>query len=124
MRKAGGARLAVLATLCACAVSIAAATTPAQDKTAPQPVSFNREILPILSNNCFACHGPDEKTRETKFHFDTKEGAFKKVGVIVPGDAAGSLLIEMITHPDPKQRMPPADSGHALNDKQITLLRR
>jgi mono/diheme cytochrome c family protein len=43
----------------------------------PRPVSFNREILPILSNNCFACHGPDEGSRETRFHFDTEEGAFK-----------------------------------------------
>ncbi|MGB2712905.1 MAG: DUF1553 domain-containing protein [Vicinamibacterales bacterium] len=96
----------------------------AQDKPAAAPISFNREILPILSNNCFACHGPDEKKRETKFHFDTKEGAFLKKGVIEPGNAAESLLIEMITHPDPKERMPPADSGHALTQKQIDLLRR
>ena len=95
-----------------------------QDKPARQPVSFNREILPILSNNCFACHGPDEKKRETKFHFDTKEGAFLKPGVIAPGNAAKSLLIEMITHPDPNERMPPPDSGHALTEKQIDLLRR
>ena len=64
------------------------------------------------------------KQRETKFHFDTKEGAFAKAGVIVPGNAAESLLIEMITHPDPEERMPPPDSGHALTDKQIELLKR
>jgi hypothetical protein len=95
-----------------------------QEKPPAAAISFNREILPILSNNCFACHGPDEKKRETKFHFDTKEGAFLKPGVIVPGNAAESLLVEMITHPDPKERMPPADSGHALTQKQIDLLRR
>ncbi len=90
---------------------------------ATTPVSFNRDILPILSNNCFACHGPDENKRETKFHFDTKEGAFAKPGVIEPGNAAESLLIEMITHPDPKERMPPLESGHTLTPRQIDLLR-
>jgi Protein of unknown function (DUF1553)/Protein of unknown function (DUF1549)/Concanavalin A-like lectin/glucanases superfamily/Planctomycete cytochrome C len=88
------------------------------------PISFNREILPILSNNCFACHGPDENKRETKFHFDTQEGAFRKKGVIVPGDAAGSLLVERITNPDVDERMPPAETGHVLTAKQIDLLRR
>ena len=95
-----------------------------QERLTTEPVRFNRDILPILSNNCFACHGPDEKKRETKFHFDTKEGAFLKPGVIQPGNASKSLLIEMITHPDPNERMPPADSGHALTQKQIDLLRR
>ena len=92
-------------------------------QTAP-PVSFNRDIRPILSNNCFACHGPDEKQRETKFHFDTRDGAFLEEGIIVPGSAAKSVLVKMITHPDPEQRMPPADSGHALTARQIELLRR
>src|SRR3954467_586962 len=92
--------------------------------TPPPPISFNREILPILANNCFACHGPDEKKRETKFHFDTQEGMFAKRGVIEPGNAAESLLVEKITDPNPKDRMPPPDSGHTLTQKQIDLLRR
>ena len=129
---AGGIRIIAAAATCF-AVTLAGAvvvgraqTTGAQahGKAAQPPISFNRDILPILSNNCFACHGPDEKKRETKFHFDTKEGAFAKPGVIEPGNAAESLLIEMITHPDPTERMPPADSGHALTDRQIELLRR
>jgi hypothetical protein len=91
---------------------------------APPPLSFNRDVRPILSNNCFACHGPDEKQRETKFHFDTREGAFLEDGIIVPGSAATSVLIKMITHPDPEHRMPPRDSGHALTARQIELLRR
>ena len=100
------------------------ATIQAQGAPAPVTVSFNREILPILANNCFACHGPDEKKRETKFHFDTQEGMFAKRGVIERGNAADSLLIEKITDPNPKDRMPPPESGHSLTARQIESLRR
>ena len=112
---------------CSLGLTLAAAmstTARAAGQGAPPPISFNRDIRPILSNNCFACHGPDEKQRETKFHFDTKEGAFAEDGIIVPGSAAGSMLVKRITNPDPKKRMPPPDSGHALTARQIELLRR
>ena len=96
--------VAVTASCFGMALSGAASSTPspaarAQGTAAAPPVSFNRDIRPILANNCFACHGPDEKQRETKFHFDTEEGAFAKAGVIERGNSAESLLIEMITHP-------------------------
>ncbi len=93
-------------------------------KSQDRPVDFNRDIRPILSDNCFTCHGPDEKQRQARLRFDTKEGAFAKAGVIVPGDAAKSRLIERITAQDPARRMPPPESGYRLNDKQIELLRR
>lgn len=103
-------------------VSLRAGAQPATP--APAPLSFNRDVRPILANNCFACHGPDEKKRETDFHFDTKEGMFLEEGIIVPGSAAKSVLVKKITEPDPKDRMPPPDSGHALTDAQIATLRR
>ncbi len=116
---------ALLVGFCGFGAVLAAASngaTGAQDKAA-STISFNRDIRPILANNCFACHGPDEKHRETKFHFDTEDGAHAKRGVIVPGNAAESLLYKRITNPDPDEHMPPPDSGHALTDKQIGLLR-
>ena len=112
---------------CSLGLALAAATSMtarAAGQAAVPPVSFNRDIRPILSNNCFACHGPDATKRETEFHFDTREGAFAEDGIIVPGSAAGSMLVKRITNPDPEKRMPPPDSGHALTARQIELLRR
>jgi hypothetical protein len=91
---------------------------------ANEPVDFNRDISPILSDNCFACHGPDASKRMAGLRFDTKEGAFAKVGVIVPGDSSGSRLIRRISARDPEVRMPPPSSGRTLNAGQIELLKR
>jgi Protein of unknown function (DUF1553)/Protein of unknown function (DUF1549)/Concanavalin A-like lectin/glucanases superfamily/Planctomycete cytochrome C len=126
MRMGGAARV-FLFVVCGSGAALTGAislSARVQETPAAQPLSFNRDVRPILSNNCFACHGPDEKQRETKFHFDTKEGAFAEDGIIEPGNAAKSVLIKRITNPDPDERMPPPDSGHALTDKQIDLLRR
>src|SRR5215203_251521 len=121
-----GRPLVLAAVIVSCGVALTgsprAAVSPQASGAAP--ISFNREILPILANNCFACHGPDEKKRETKFHFDTQEGMFAKRGVIERGNSAESLLVEKITDPNPKDRMPPPESGHTLTPKQIDLLRR
>jgi len=128
MRMARGTWAVIVATPClGIVLTAASASIPsAAGQNAPvlAPISFNRDIRPILANNCFACHGPDEKHRETKFHFDTEDGAYAKRGVIVPGKSADSLLVQRITNPDPDEHMPPPDSGHALTDKQIDLLRR
>jgi hypothetical protein len=108
------------------AAAIAATSTvlAASDDLRGTPVDFNRDIRPILSDTCFTCHGPDDKQRQAGLRFDTKEGAFRKPGVIVAGDAASSRLIQRITAKDPDLRMPPINSGHALTEKQIEMLRR
>jgi hypothetical protein len=124
MRKGRAGALFAAILVCGSGAASRVVVVTAQSTPPIPPVSFNREILPILANNCFACHGPDEKKRETKFHFDTEDGMFLKKGVIERGNASESLLIEKITEPNPKDRMPPPDSGHVLTDHQIDLLRR
>ncbi len=89
-------------------------------------VNFSRDIHPIFSDNCFQCHGPDEKARKAKFRLDTKEGAFRlKDGktVIVPGKSAESELFRRITTGDPDDLMPPPESNHKLTPKQIDLIK-
>jgi hypothetical protein len=121
-----GARALLSAIACASLALLHAASPAArtQDQDNARPISFNRDIRPILAENCFSCHGPDESRRATRFHFDTQEGAFSKPDVIVPGRAASSLLIHRVTAPDPARRMPPRDSGYTLTPAQIDLLRR
>jgi len=105
---------------------VLAAAVFAQDqkRQTTAPIDFNRDISPILSDTCFACHGPDPTQRKAGLRFDTKDGAFGKAGVIVPGDAKGSRLIKRITAAEPESRMPPIDSGRTLSTRQIDLLRR
>ncbi len=98
---------------------------PAASADGSKPsVDFNREVRPILSDNCFACHGPDENQRKAKLRFDTKEGAFAKPGVITPGDASKSKLYQRVSSKDQDSVMPPASSGHKLTEKQIETLKR
>jgi hypothetical protein len=95
-----------------------------QKTPAKSSVDFNREVRPILSDNCFACHGPDENQRKAKLRLDTKEGAFAKTGVITAGDASKSRLYQRISTKDENRVMPPASSGHKLSEKQIETIKR
>ena len=125
MRVTGVSPRALLFVATCFAVALAGhAAARAQENQSARSISFNRDVRPILAENCFACHGPDESRRKSLFHFDTREGAFAKSGIIVPGSAATSLLIQRITAPDPARRMPPRDSGYALTTTQMDLLRR
>jgi Protein of unknown function (DUF1553)/Protein of unknown function (DUF1549)/Planctomycete cytochrome C len=91
----------------------------------PEPVQFSRDILPILSDNCFACHGPDQNQRKADLRLDTKEGALRQANpVVVPGKSAESELILRIASTDPDEVMPPPKSNRKLTARQIDLLRR
>ncbi len=89
-------------------------------------VDFNRDIRPILSNNCFACHGPDRNLRKAKFRLDTEEGAFADRGgyhAVVPGKPQDSELYRRITAKNARERMPPAQSHKQLAARDIDLIR-
>ena len=104
-----------------------AAAAVGRDSPAKGEADFSRDVLPILSDNCFKCHGPDEKARKAKLRLDTKDGAFRvKDGktVIVPGKSAESELFKRIITSDPDDLMPPPESNHKLTAKQIELVRR
>ncbi|MCA9014943.1 MAG: DUF1549 domain-containing protein, partial [Planctomycetaceae bacterium] len=99
----------------------AAENSKPQKASAETKIDFSRDIRPILSNNCFFCHGPDEKHREADLRLDTKAGAFESA--VVPGKLKESALIERILATDADERMPPADSGKTLKPAEIELLK-
>jgi hypothetical protein len=89
------------------------------------PLDFNREIRPILSDKCFACHGPDKKNRKGKLRLDLEESVKDpKKSAVVPGKPKESELIYRITTDDEEELMPPADSGKSLTAKEKELLGR
>src|SRR6478752_2728213 len=90
-------------------------------------IQFNRDIRPILSDNCYGCHGPDKDKRKAKLRVDTKEGLFttlKDRTPIVPGKPAESEIYRRITSQDSDEIMPKSNSGKKLSPKQIALLKR
>jgi len=93
-----------------------------------QEVSFNRDIRPILSNKCFFCHGPDEKTREAGLRLDTREGALADLdgfSAVVPGNPDDSELLFRVAHDDADELMPPPEAKKGrLTKSEIALLRR
>ena len=92
-------------------------------------VEFNREIRPILSDRCFACHGPDTGNRKTKMRLDVEASAKADLGkgrfAIVPGDPTQSELFRRVTSDSKTLRMPPAYAGHdKLSEPEIEVLRK
>lgn len=92
---------------------------------ASQPLSFSRDILPILSDNCFQCHGQDAKARKGDLRLDVEADAKKSkdgIAAIVPGDAAASEIIKRILSTDPDEVMPPPKSKRTVSPSQTKLL--
>ena len=91
--------------------------------SAAEPIRFSRDILPILSDNCFHCHGNDPKHREADLRLDDREAAIKH-GAFEPGKSAASELLRRLTTTNPDEQMPPPDSNRKVTKEQIELVRR
>jgi len=92
-----------------------------------EQVQFNRDVRPILSNNCFACHGPDEGQRQAELRLDTEAGLYARrdgYSIVAAGDSRQSELFARVSSTDADLQMPPADSGHQLTSAQIETIGR
>lgn len=91
-------------------------------------LTFNRDIRPILSDHCFACHGPDEKTRKAGLRLDVEADARRVLksghSAVVPGKPDDSALMDRVTTDDAEERMPPADTKKPLTPEKIERLKR
>ncbi len=85
-------------------------------------ISFNRDIRPILSENCFHCHGPDKERREAELRLDIREDALE-AKAFTPGNPDDSELLRRVFAADPDDRMPPVDSHRTLTAAQKNLLK-
>lgn len=102
------------------------AADPAGDRERV-PIEFNRDIRPILSDNCYQCHGPDKAQRKAELRLDTEAGATADLDgrkALVPGNLEQSELYQRLTAKDENDRMPPVKSGKKLTEAQIDLFRR
>jgi mono/diheme cytochrome c family protein len=92
----------------------------------PEVVTFNTHIQPILSENCYACHGPDSGSRKADLRLDRAEFAFKPTksgqAVILKGEGASSEIIKRMRHKDPKEIMPPPATHKVVSERDIALL--
>jgi hypothetical protein len=108
------------------AAGLLAASSASAVSAAERKVDFNRDIRPILSDNCFLCHGPDPGNRKAKLRLDIREEALKPASsaepAIVPGAPEKSELVARVTQLDPDEVMPPPKHGKKLSANQIELL--
>ena len=101
---------------------------PINAEEASPKVDFSRDILPLLSENCFQCHGPDEATREAGLRLDQRDGILAEsdsgVAAVIPDSAETSELVRRIISDDPDLLMPPPESGKKLSTTDIERLKR
>lgn len=105
--------------LIGCALALPVGSSTAQD--AKPSIDYQRDIRPILSENCFKCHGPDEGARQADLRLDRAEDA---AAVLESSNDEPPEIIHRITSSDPEERMPPADSKLHLTSAQIEMIRR
>src|SRR4051812_34658040 len=107
----------------AAAIVLALFASPVLGET----LDYSRDVLPILSANCFVCHGRDVSTRQAKMRLDLRAEATRihdDVSPIIPGIPDQSMVIYRITSDDPEVRMPPPAKKNRLTDQQIATIRR
>jgi hypothetical protein len=102
--------------------ALAASVLVAAPVPAAGPIDFNRDVRPILFNNCVACHGPDEKERKADLRLDTRDGATAD-GVMVPGKPDEGEFLRRLVSTDRGEVMPPPKSGKVLTPQQIAVMR-
>src|SRR5215207_7166902 len=90
---------------------------------AQSKIEYNRDVRPILAENCFACHGPDSASRKAKLRLDQREDAIS-MGAIVPGKAKESTLVERVHADNPKEIMPPPKTLKKLAAAEKDILKR
>ncbi|MCX6879463.1 MAG: DUF1553 domain-containing protein [Verrucomicrobia bacterium] len=96
------------------------------DQAMPEAVTFNTHIQPILSENCYPCHGPDSGSRKANLRLDRAEFAFKPMQsgrpAIIKGQAAASEVIRRMRHRDPKEVMPPPAAHKVVSARDLALV--
>src|SRR5262249_33780735 len=110
-----------LALLVGCLWSLAAGGAELAAQTV-RKVEFNRELRPILADNCFTCHGPAKSARKAGLRFDTRDGLFVE-DTVVPGEPGKSKLWERVSSKDAQHVMPPPSTGRKLSAQQLESLR-
>src|SRR5262249_56675150 len=103
-------------------VSLTAVALFTGGASAQSKPEYNRDIRPILADNCFACHGPDSAARKASLRLDQRAAAIK-VGAFDPGNADDSELVQRIFSTNPKEQMPPPTSRKKLTPEQKNLLK-
>src|SRR5438876_9499142 len=96
---------------------------PVLPLSAQGKIEYNRDVRPILAENCFACHGPDSASRKAGLRLDDRDAAVK-IGAIKPGNVKESALLDRIHAADPKEIMPPLKTRKTLSAAQKDILKR
>ena len=127
LRAVAGVIIAGVAVAIVPATGVRAAQSGANAAVASTQVDYNWDVRPILSDNCFRCHGPDEKSRQARLRLDTPDGAYAALArgehAIVPGSPDQSEMIRRVSATTAAVRMPPASTNKTLTTEQIETLR-